>query len=240
MKFRFLGYKASKKDNLNLFFELDDRKYNYKGSYVLYDKIGNIICCTEDIFCKKNNELSKVIHRSRLSKLLKVISENHLTNCEIYFINEDDYLFDFEEYKLLLFSDRLNDHNRKIMAKEIVWECNESPFSKEIKLSNKKLCSIDYGFNLNHIIFYFNQFSLTINCFFKVIRKGNFIFSSYCMREKEFEGHFQFLERILFEKTLIQIMQYEKYIYRLLFTDDIEIFLYIDNRFKNNQQIILK
>ena len=39
---------------------------------------------------------------------------------------------------------------------------------------------------------------------------------------------------------MIQIMQYEKYIYRLLFTDDIEIFLYIDNRFKNNQQIILK
>ncbi len=53
MKFRFLGYKASKKDNLNLFFELDDRKYNYKGSYVLYDETGNIICCTEDIFCKK-------------------------------------------------------------------------------------------------------------------------------------------------------------------------------------------
>lgn len=238
MKFEFIDNYFERKANLVIHFKLDEKNFYFKGSYVLLNKESSIICCTEDVFCKKNNKLSFFKHKNRIKELSHYIKKNDLKDCKVFSINSYDYLLDFFDYKLILFSDRVDDHNSSLLMEDKPLFFSVKISNKDLKkIENRMLLSIDYYFNFNHIVLEFNELKLYVNCYFKILQDSHFIFSSYSLREKYFEGHFEFLERLLKNKMLIRIEEYEKCIFKLLFSDNIELYIFIDNRFKGNHNL---
>lgn len=224
-------------------------KYEIKrfGSFVFYNDT-TLTCCSEDVFRANNGKIKKS-NKLNWRKLINTFDKEKvpfLNNSDIYLLPCGDFVLVSDNCRMLVFSDDILDVNPDIkelplLELTIDKKTNREDFFSELvgeKITDVFLPLYDY-FIPTHFCFGEDK-CLVVYCFWKLIHNNNMIYNSYmCRNEDEKENVITKVEEHLKNRVIISIISYDNVITRIIFSDDYELYIYIDNRFYYMPQIVI-
>lgn len=211
------------------------------GSFVFFDNKKVVSCC-EDVYRKSNGDI--MYSGSPKWKKVSEDFERKITvfsRSEAFVLPCGDVVLCSDRLNLLIFADGIEnfrpiEFSKKFPLTLMPEDDNFSLFSIKDKTISEVFES-EYDLFCPIVILFDEDNFLNIYCFWKLLTPDNeIILTSYELRDKKNPEPIKKFHKIVGHK-IKDIYFYNKFIYILTFENGYELYIYVDNRFKNMPQM---
>lgn len=241
MKLKEFKYrKRSKKINSCYILTTDSAEICFYGSHIILNDFNESISCTEDKYRTRSGKLANFGDKTRFMtrELMREMYCLYNHDFVIKKINYNDYVLKFDnDYKFILYSDDLASNTFLLEMDSIELEWNKYIYKAELKeIENCEIIDAFYGFYSEYanLSLKLNNNFLVIFSFVKIYKNSEIIYISYDVRTFDnIESIMNKTKLLLCGEKIIKVLNLYDYLYKFEITGNIELYLYIDSRFKN-------
>ena len=238
---KLLSFKFNEKKS-TYYFEFEEFSFEYIGNHIIILS-ALLLSTSED---KWMNRRTKKYRKRGVSRIKKDVIKRidrffYNRDIQIKRINKYDLILETDRHsKLILFSNNLNTNNN--IGNFEFAEFYNIKHENFMVLKNKKINQIDIdqydefiNFKMN-----FDKMNLRIFCCAKIMIKDELVFISYDLRKEANEkALIEKINKLISNKTILDIKIYSLGIYRIECEEEIFIYLYCDNRIQYKRYLSL-